>query len=207
MSTPGPKLDEPQRLSAELVAATLMVCDQLAVMREPALPAAQKSWPPLMRTSRPADWVAGSVTPVKLTLTIWAPFSAAQRAPSISASIPAVPSELLVTRIGISEKFQPTPTTPRLLFPIAAAHPATKVPCPLTSSTRPPLTSARLVAELYPLTRAPARSGWSMSIPLSQTATMMSDDPVVKSQASAERSRVCCHELGKSGSFGKVKAG
>jgi hypothetical protein len=71
----------------------------------------------------------------------------------------ADPLALLVTRMGITEKSQPTPVTPRPLSPWAAAQPDTKVPCPLMSPTSPPSTCARRLRELKPGTSASCRSG------------------------------------------------
>jgi hypothetical protein len=82
--------------------------------------------------------------------------------------------------------FQPMPATPTPLLPMAAPHPETCVPWPPVSLTSPPSTSARSVTALKPGTRAAARSGWVMSMPVSVKAQMTDAEPVVMSQALAD---------------------
>ena len=53
----------------------------------------------------------------------------------------APPDDASLTRTGITRKFQPTPTTPTELLPLAAAQPATCVPWPLMSVMTPPSAS------------------------------------------------------------------
>ncbi len=91
----------------------------------------------------PLVWIDSAVTPLKLALMTRAPFDAAHRAPALMWLIRALSLGSFATRIGMIDRFQPTPLTPVALSPIAAAEPATCVPWSVRPSTRPPIDCGR----------------------------------------------------------------
>ena len=110
-----------------------------------------------------------------------APLSTAQVSPSrIHASVLDPPWKM---RTGMIETFQQTPVTPMPLSPTAPMRPAQAVPWafPTAFPGIPP--GGEAVVASCPVTTAAARSGCSTSTPLSRTATVTAELPVVTSQA------------------------
>ena len=129
-----------------------------------------------------------------------APWSAAQAIPSaMSAALPAPLPPITLT--GISEHCEQAPTPPMPLFERAAITPATSVPCPWSS-----LASASSLTASQPSTKAPWRSGWLRSTPVSSTATTTSAAPLVTRHAAGARTLASDQESRQSGSFGAGSA-
>src|SRR2546428_6517875 len=101
--------------------------------------------------------------------------------PEATADIVPVPSAPS-TFTGMSEQPQQYEATPIALLLAAPATPAAQVPWPLSSvGLLVPLTM------LYPATSLPCRSGCVRSTPVSRTAMMTLEEPVVRSHAAFVR--------------------
>ena len=113
--------------------------------------------------------------------------------PRISASIWKVCSPDLERRTGITITLHPAPATPIPLSVWDASTDATSVPCPISSfHAGHNVLMVGLETSAGP-TILLVRSGTSRAIPLSSTATVTADDPVVMSHASKKFARSKYH--------------
>src|SRR5436305_1492357 len=131
-----------------------------------------------------------------------APWSAAQMVAATMSLVAAAPSLLEVMRMGMRRQFMAGAATPTPLLLAAAAVPATQVPCGCTG-----LVLLLLSTTFHPGTSWLARSGCVASMPVSQTARMICELPVVIPQAVAALMVARCHSELYSGSLGVRPAG